>query len=83
MTNIIICYNVSIRNGEYMKIGSRIRENRKNSKMTQEMLCEKLGNKYSQVTISKIENNERTINVEEVKIFANALGVEVLDLIKD
>jgi len=66
-----------------MKIGSRIRENRKNSKMTQEMLCEKLGNKYSQVTISKIENNERTINVEEVKIFANALGVEVLDLIKD
>ena len=41
------------------------------------------GEKYSQVMLSKIESEERNVTVDELKDFAKALNIEVIDLIND
>ena len=56
-------------------IGERIKKARKEAKLTQRQLGEKLG--VSDVMVSHYEHGDRKPKIETVKKFANALGVSV------
>lgn len=59
-------------------IGLRIRNFREERKMTLEDLAKKLGK--SKGYISKLETGKKPINLENLHLIAEALGVEVTDL---
>lgn len=67
----------------YELIAKNIKEKRNNKKMTQAQLAEKSG--YSHVTIRKIEayNINKHISLETLCNIAEALEVEVSDLLKN
>lgn len=64
--------------------GGLIKEIRKTKKMTQKQLSEKTG--FSQNTISNHENGVRSLGEKEIKIYANAFGMELqsfMELLKN
>lgn len=63
------------------EVGKKIREIRKQKNMTLEELGEKLGKTKSY--ISKLERSVKPISLENLQLIANALDVEVEDLISD
>ena len=66
-------------------IGTRIKEIRKDQKLSQEYLCARmqtLGYKISRSDISKIENNKKFISDFEVLGFAKCLKTFVSNLYK-
>lgn len=65
--------------------GKNIKRIRKEKKITQEDLCARMqvmGYQISRSDISKLENGKRFISDFEVVGFANALKVDILDLLK-
>lgn len=67
-------------------IGPRLRKIRSDKKVSQTQLsdlCRERNLKRSVATISKIENQLRSVYDYEVQIFADALGVTIDDLYKD
>lgn len=60
-------------------IGSKIRELRKASKMTQKQLAEKLG--LAEITIRQYENNKRKVRLDQLVRIANALNVMLSDIV--
>ena len=66
-----------------MNTGKKIRQIRRSKELTQLQLCELAGSKYTQAMLSNIESGERNITVDELKDFAKALNIEVIDLIND
>jgi transcriptional regulator with XRE-family HTH domain len=62
-------------------LGDTLREYRKRSKLTQEILAEKTG--LSVVFISLVENGHRTISVDALLRIARVLKVELKDLVRD
>ena len=73
-TNILLnCFNT----------GKNIKKIREESKITQEDLCARMqtmGYQINRSDISKLENGKRFISDFEVKGFATALKVNILDL---
>ena len=61
------------------KLGSKIRELRKERELTQEDLAYKAGLDYSY--INQIENGKRNPSMEAVEKIAKALGVKVQTLV--
>lgn len=61
------------------KLGSKIRELRKEKELTQEDLAYKAGLDYSY--INQIENGKRNPSMEAVEKIAKALGVKVQALV--
>ena len=62
-----------------MTIGEQIRDARKKAGMKQSDLAEKLG--VAVVTIGQYERGQRTPRLEQIRAIANALDVDVYDLI--
>lgn len=60
-------------------IKNNIRILRKKAGLTQEQLAEKVG--ISQVHLGRLENNARSMDLEQVEKIANALGVKPLDIL--
>ena len=60
-------------------IKNNIRALRKKAGLTQEQLAEKIG--ISQVHLGRLENNARSMDLEQVENIANALGVQPLDIL--
>ena len=60
-------------------IKNNIRELRKKAGLTQEQLAEKIG--ISQVHLGRLENNARSMDLEQVENIAKALGVQPLDIL--
>ena len=58
---------------------NRIKELRKKKKLTQQELGKLVGLDYTH--IGRIENGERTLDVEYLEIFAKALGVKPYELL--
>ena len=70
-------------NNSYNIIGKKIKEIRKEKKITQEDLCARMqvmGYKISRSDISKLENGKKFISDFEVYGFAKALKVSILVL---
>ena len=70
-------------NNSYNIIGKKIKEIRKEKKITQEDLCARMqvmGYKISRSDISKLENGKKFISDFEVYGFAKALKVTILEL---
>ena len=70
-------------NNSYNIIGKKIKELRKEKKITQEDLCARMqvmGYKISRSDISKLENGKKFISDFEVYGFAKALKVSILEL---
>ena len=70
-------------NNSYNIIGKKIKEIRKEKKITQEDLCARMqvmGYKISRSDISKLENGKKFISDFEVYGFAKALKVSILEL---
>ena len=61
------------------ELGKRIEQLRKNFDMSQEELSKKIG--ISRVTLSKIENNERKINIDEIQKFSEVFGKSISELL--
>ncbi|MCR4429871.1 MAG: hypothetical protein PWQ97_1420 [Tepidanaerobacteraceae bacterium] len=61
-------------------IGQRIKKLREKKKMSQRELGVRT-RIFNQSQISKIENNERYLKADELKIIADALGVAVIELV--
>lgn len=59
-------------------IGQKIKLLRKQMKLSQSELAQKT-KIFNQSQISKIENNERNLKANELKIIADALGVTVIE----
>lgn len=73
-------------NGKYNIIGSTIKYYRQKSNTSQEDLCARLqvlGYQINRSDISKIENGNKFVADFEVKGFAQALKISILDLYKD
>lgn len=67
-------------------IGPRLKKLRSERRISQTMLselCQERNLKRSVATISKIENQLRSVYDYEVQIFADALGVSIDELYKD
>lgn len=60
-------------------IKNNIRALRKKAGLTQEQLAEKIG--ISQVHLGRLENNARSMDLEQVENIAKALGVQPLDIL--
>lgn len=60
-------------------IKNNIRALRKKTGLTQEQLAEKIG--ISQVHLGRLENNARSMDLEQVENIAKALGVQPLDIL--
>ena len=58
---------------------NRIKELRKMTKLTQQELAKLVGLDYTH--IGRIENGERTLDVEYLEVFATALGVKPYELL--
>lgn len=58
---------------------NRIKELRKIKKLTQQELAKLVGLDYTH--IGRIENGERTLDVEYLEVFATALGVKPYELL--
>ena len=63
------------------EVGKKIRETRKQKNMTLEELADKLGKTKSY--LSKLERSVKPISLENLQLIANALNVEVEELISD
>ena len=63
----------------YAKIGHRIKELRKKTDMSQDMLSQKMG--ISRPAISQIESGERKISADELQKFAHIFHISVDDLL--
>lgn len=63
-----------------MKVGFRIKKVRQINGISQYELAEKIKS-LNQSQICKIENGDRTLKVEELKIIADALNVSIVDLL--
>lgn len=64
-----------------MNIGKRIKELRKENKLTQKELADKLN--VSTITIQNYENNRRMPNLEMINKIAKALNVRSSELVDD
>lgn len=62
-----------------MTLGSRVRDIRKQKRITQENLAKKLDFSHASA-ISFIENGKRRLDAEKVPVLANALGVSIEEL---
>ncbi len=62
-----------------MTFGNRVRDIRKQKKITQEKLAEKLDFKHASA-ISFIENGKRRLDAEKIPTLAKALGVSIDEL---
>lgn len=60
-------------------IKNNIRALRKKAGLTQEQLAEKIG--ISQVHLGRLENNARSMDLEQVENIAKALGVKPLEIL--
>lgn len=60
-------------------IKNNIRQLRKKAGLTQEQLAEKIG--ISQVHLGRLENNARSMDLEQVEKIAAALGCKPLDVL--
>ncbi|MBR3676555.1 MAG: helix-turn-helix domain-containing protein [Alphaproteobacteria bacterium] len=60
-------------------IKNNIRQLRKKAGLTQEQLAEKIG--ISQVHLGRLENNARSMDLEQVEKIATALGCKPLDVL--
>ena len=60
-------------------IKNNIRQLRKKAGLTQEQLAEKIG--ISQVHLGRLENNARSMDLEQVEKIASALGCKPLDVL--
>lgn len=60
---------------------NRLRELRKRAKLTQKELADKSG--VSQPAISQLENDERPMTIDWMRIFARIFGVTSADLLDD
>ncbi|MBQ8465315.1 MAG: helix-turn-helix transcriptional regulator [Alphaproteobacteria bacterium] len=60
-------------------IKNNIRKLRKVAGLTQEQLAEKIG--ISQVHLGRLENNARSMDLEQVESIAAALGVKPIDIL--
>jgi transcriptional regulator with XRE-family HTH domain len=65
----------------YMEIGNKIFELRKNKRLSQEMLAEKVG--VTRQTISKWELNETFPDIKQAKELSNALNVSLDELVSN
>ena len=73
-------YKVNKYNGHFNVIGSKIKEIRKQNKITQEDLCARLqvlGYNMNRSDISKIENGKKFVSDFEVFGFSKALKVKI------
>jgi len=61
-------------------IGQKIKQLRKQIKLSQSELARKT-KVFNQSQISKIENNERYLKADELKIIADALEVVIIELL--
>lgn len=61
-------------------IGQKIKQLRKQMKLSQSELAKKT-KVFNQSQISKIENNERYLKANEMKIIADALEVAIIELL--
>jgi len=61
-------------------IGQKIKQLRKQIKLSQSELARKT-KVFNQSQISKIENNERYLKADELKIIADALEVAIIELL--
>ena len=64
-----------------MTIGSMIKQRRKDAGLTQNELAQKVG--CATITIRQYESGKREPNISALYDIANALGVEIFDLIPD
>ena len=64
-----------------MNIGENIKQFRKNKKITQKELAEKIG--VTDSAITKYEKGDREPNIETLNKIATALGVTINDLVKN
>lgn len=64
-----------------MTLGERIKNIRKSKGITQQQLAKSCN--FALVTIRQYESGARTPRIEQLKIIANALDVELYDLISD
>ena len=64
---------------DLIKVGNRIKSLRKNKKITQKEMAEKLGINYS--TYSNYENNNRIPSIDVLYNIADTLGVKINDLV--
>ncbi|WP_075841756.1 helix-turn-helix domain-containing protein [Clostridium perfringens] len=62
-----------------MKVGLRIKEIRERNGLSQFKLAKKTGS-LNQSQISKIENGQRCVKVDELLILSNALNVSLAEL---
>ncbi len=76
-------YKVNKYNGHFNVIGHKIKEIRKQNKITQEDLCARLqvlGYNMNRSDISKIENGKKFVSDFEVYGFSKALKVKIENL---
>lgn len=66
---------------DFKILGTKIRMERKNMRMTQEQLAEHVG--ISTNFVGQIERGERKLSIETLVALANALGTSVDYLLKD
>lgn len=62
-----------------MEVGLRIKEIREKNGLSQFKLAKKTGS-LNQSQISKIENGQRSVKVDELLILSNALNVSLTEL---
>ncbi len=65
----------------YTNIGPKVKKLREQQDITQETLADKVG--LTQSFISKLENGELTPSLKSLEKIAEALGVEVAELISN
>lgn len=70
-----------LKEGDKLKIGEKIRQERKKTNLSQKELGEKLG--VSQAMIGQYENGKRQPKLETLGRIAAALGVDVWELYED
>ncbi len=64
---------------EYHKVISLLRECRESKNITQKNLADKIGS--DQTFISKIEIGERRLDIIELRVFCEALGITLTDFV--
>jgi transcriptional regulator with XRE-family HTH domain len=63
----------------YRQFADALRRARKDRGMTQEQLAKKL--RVPQPWISKVERNERRLNVVELEVWCKGLGITLIDFL--
>lgn len=71
----------SIHERDYHSVLSLLRQYREANNLTQTQLAEKIG--ADQTFISKIETGERRIDILELRVICSALGISLLDFVKN